>query len=223
MYKKLKLLMMRHIKNSLIISIILLLYLISCKKHTEEWKYYSIRMDNDSIPYTFLASLIIDEADGIRKNIQYRYSLYTNKIEQKTIDIWQINNKEVFVFADENKQEKTLYLSTKVDTCIEWNHPDALYNNIAQTIHCYKGIKNIQTDCDKNIQVYEFIKITGNDVVSKVYYDESFVLIRQEYVDGNCPSFILEQIKSIPYGFKILLDDGGNRSANNAVKSKKKG
>ena len=194
------------LRSSIVVS--LLFFSASCKKQqVEKIYYYSSVIKGDTIPYTFFAT-VISEKNGIRKVIQHRYSLDENAIMNTVIEHYKLKDKELYKLRNRNDNEGECYLTVKSDTCIVFNHPDPILNTVACTKHCFIGKKTVKAGQESDIEAYIFVKEVGQQesVTSKVYYDKSFVLVKDEYINGYCPEFRIELVNSIPEGFTFLLD-----------------
>lgn len=190
-------------------SIIFSLLLFSCKKEQhEKIYYYSVITKSDTIPRTFFAT-VISEKDGIRKTIEYRYSLYANAIVDTSVNYYKLSDDGLYKLRNRNNNnEEEYFLSIKDDTCIVYNHSDPILNDVLSTKHCFIGKETIMSGQDSDsIETYVFIKKVGlgEGVTTKVYYDKSFLLVKQEYIKGYSPEFNRYLTKDIPEGFALLL------------------
>ncbi|MBR6597295.1 MAG: hypothetical protein IKK68_05030 [Paludibacteraceae bacterium] len=107
---------------------------------------------------------------------------------------------------DTNKYE--LVLSISSDTTTTWCPPNA------EDWLCYHftflGIEKIKL-CDSNdsINAYKFIEELGNapeNVVSEIYFDDSFILLKRQYKYGDMAEFCMERISSVDQQFVNYVD-----------------
>lgn len=204
--------MMRNIvvyllKNSIVVSI--LFFSVSCKiQQIEKTYYYSVIREGDTIPRVFFA-IVVSEKNSIRKTIQYRYNSDKNAIEDTLIEYYKLKGKELFKLRNKNDSEGECYLSVKSDTCVVFNHFDPILNEVLCTKHCFIGKKTIKTRQESDsIEAYVFVKKVGQQesVIFEVYYNKSFVLVKEEYIEGYCPELKRELVNNIPEGFVFLLN-----------------
>lgn len=204
--------MMRNIagyllKSSIVVS--LLFFSASCKKQQiEKTYYYSVISKGDTIPHIFFAT-VISEKNGIRKAIQYRYNLDKNAIVDTLIEYYKLKDNDLYKLRNQNDYDGECFLSVKSDTCIVFNHLDPILNVALYTKHCFIGKKTVKAGQESDsIEAYVFVKEVGQQesVTSKVYYNKSFVLVKEEYIKGFSPEFRRELVNNIPEGFAFLLN-----------------
>lgn len=195
------------IKSSIVVS--LLFFSASCKKQQiEKTYYYSLLRKGDTIPHVFFAN-VISEKNGIRKAILYRYNLDKNAIVDTLIEYYKLNDKELFKLRNKNDNEGECFLSVKSDTCVVFNHPDPILNVVLCTKHCFIGKMNVKVGQETDsIESYVFVKEVGLQeiITSKAYYNESFVLLKEDYIKGYIPEFRKELVNNVPEGFAFLLN-----------------
>ena len=199
-----------HIYVKISFVCIFLLLLISCKEDIKiEKYYYEVYTDMDTILYSYSATKIIDSND-VRKQITYRYNDIEKKIVRKSIEYYRLNGKNMFLLKNNTDSGKLFLSAEHIDSCITYSYGDELYDQVAAITHCFLGENKLKVSEDNYIESYEFYKIHGlggmGSVKYKVFYDKSFVPIRTERTAGYSPIDTIIRTDSIPFEFKILLN-----------------
>jgi len=197
-----------YLLNSSLVVVLLFLSAFCKKQQVERTYYYSVISKGDTIPHVFFATAI-SENNGIRKVIQYRYSLDKNAIVDTLIEYYKLKDKELYKLRNQNDHEGECYLTVKSDTCVVFNHLDPILNVALCTKHCFIGRKTVKIGQETDdVETYVFIKEVGQQesVTSKVYYNKSFILVKEEYVKGFSSEFRRELVNNIPEGFAFLLN-----------------
>lgn len=193
------------LESSIVFS--LLFVSTSCEKQQfEKTYYYAVTAGEDTIPYLFFATEI-SEKDDIRKVIEYSYSVYQNAIVDTLIEYYKLKDKELYKLRNQEDDEGECFLTVKSDTCVVFNHPDSILNSMVCRKHCFLGKETIKTaEAPDSIDAYVFLREVGQiePLIFKVYYNRSFVLVKEEYIRGD-RMFRGELVNSIPEEFSNLL------------------
>ena len=119
-----------------------------------------------------------------------------------------IRYKDCLYRYKDNSNKYELVLSISSDTTTTWCPPNA------DDWLCYHftflGIEKIKL-CDSNdsINAYKFIEELGNapeNVVSEIYFDDSFILLKHQYKYGDMAEFCMERISSVDQQFVNYVD-----------------
>ena len=170
---------------------------------TESIYYYSWQTNEDSIPYIFIANKI-EESNNVRQETQYEFNKEIGAITDTVIDYYKITDDAIYKLKNKEDKQGDCLLTIKQDTCIEYNHPDKILNIILFSKFCFIGDTILN-----NTPVYEFLSSTGkgDGVLCRVYYDRSFILVKEDYIKGDCPDFVKKLTNNIPEEFKKLMEE----------------
>jgi hypothetical protein len=190
-------------KTKILVFLVLLISAGCYSPSKEETYYYSYKTKEDSLPYIFTASKVIDRKN-IRKIVDYRFNEDKQKIIDTTVTYFRITDNAVYLLRNNKDKLGDCLFLIKEDTCIEYNHQDKILNDKLFSKYCYLGVSQLNGD-----KVYEFIKFNGKSDGSKrkVYYNNSFILLKEEYIIGNCPNFTYQLTDNVPEKLRVLMTD----------------
>jgi len=191
--------MIANIKNSLgnLVVALCLLLLFSCHKN-EQYYYFAYFTDKDgSVPESY----IIKEITTNKKQRSETNFMFTPKgeLKSKSVNVFQITN--TGLKKQINQQNSYIfkpYLDIRSNEYINFKYTDESLNDFASTSFCFVGEKNLTLDNKKYANAYRFKKEQGkiNTVTSFVYLDRNFVLILEEFIEGERPYYRIERIDS---------------------------
>lgn len=168
--------------------------------------YYSVTGEGNSVPHLYFV-ISVQESNDVRKVTQYRYYKDKNAIVDTLIEYYKVKDKELFKLRNKYDVKGDCFLSINTDTCVVYNHRDKVLNEALRTKHCFIGKQNIETESG-SIETYVFNREVGKQetVISRVYFNHSFLLIKEEYIKGIYPLFERKLVSNIPDGFSRLLN-----------------
>lgn len=152
---------------------------------------------------------IIQDVGRVRKCTQYRYSVKKSNIVDTVISYYKIYKFGLKKMRNRNDSIGVWYFSIKSDSCIVYKHSDPIMNNVLSTRHCFIGEKNVKNFSNNDsTKQYVFTKEVGQHekVISEIYYDESFVLQEEIYLEGFYPNYKKILVDRVPEKFKKLLE-----------------
>lgn len=174
-----------------------------CKKEKQQWNktfYYLSTIEGGVYPDQYFAAEI-SESNGVRKIVEYRYNCNSNRIEDTLVEYYKIMDGELIRLRNKNDMIGELYLSVKRNTGVVYNHSDSIMNDVLCKKHTYSGSQKIKVPCESDsVLAYVFIKEVGKGecVISRVYYDSKFVLLREDYISGMHTKFSKKMVCNIP-------------------------
>ncbi|MDO5666157.1 MAG: hypothetical protein Q4G63_13015 [Bacteroidia bacterium] len=200
--------MMKIIRNSVKSNIItfIILFLFSCNNNSiDNISYYKEKKTDGNIINYYAVNMIKNK--NITKVITLRYSDYKEAITDTLTEFYRIKNEEVYKLSNQNDKKGNLYLTTKSSNCVTYNYSDSILNYLLVSRHCFIGTKICNTSIGA-IETNVFIKKVGqnDDIISKVYYDINFKLIKEEYLEGYITPYYIEITDSIPDNFRFLIN-----------------
>jgi hypothetical protein len=158
----------------------------SCKENnTLEIYKYKIYNESNHIGFE---KLKISKSGNNRIDSTFRYSK-DMVIQDTTVFDYQMNNKGLFI--DNNKY----YLDISKDTCYMYQ------NKILENFQiCYDGTESIEIEDKLYPIVHKFSILetygdySSHSLKTRKYFDENFVLLRNELVEGNRRYFRVDRV-----------------------------
>lgn len=188
--------MTRNIKNSIVLFIGIFL-LLSCDKKEKHYYYAFYTEANSSRHDSYIIKKVINTDS--RKELDFMFS-EEGKLKSKSGNIFKVTS----VGLEKKTQQKDVenykpYLVINRDDFINFEYADASLNDFASTSFKYKGKKDIIVDGVKYIEAYNFIKKQGdvNTITSSVFYDKNFILIKEEFLEGERQYYRIERIDTV--------------------------
>jgi hypothetical protein len=174
--------------------------LFSCKPGKINTYYYGCYSESGNLNFYIIK--LIDKDNKLRK--EKDYILYADG-KQKKFDsnTYEISKEELFKVTSSPK----LYLTIKNKDCVEFNY-DNEFADFAQTRICFLETVDLKLNEKTFSKVYKFLKVKGggsDNVESNVYYDENFILLKEEYVSGYRSYYKIERLDTI-IEFKNNID-----------------
>jgi len=194
-------------KNSIFVFICLLLVL-SCNNYEQrEMKFFCYAIyNNENFTGNYLVHKIEEKGD-IRKISFYQYIQQNNCIDLFNTEIYRIAKDTLFRLKNSKDLHGHTFLLVKHDTCV-------YYNNYSDTIfrpYNISCLKNSIHPNNNNI-LYEYIITRGYEevvmnqpTVYREYFNESFILQKSEYVQGDSPNRKIELITELPEDLIIQI------------------
>lgn len=180
------------LKSSIILLICILLF-VSCR--VREIYYYAIYTEpNSQLPDSYVVKEVTNKTS--RKEIDSRFSM-DGELKSKSVSIYKVTNsglKKKLSYEDIKSYKP--YLSIKEEGYVSFEYPNASLNDFAASYLKFTGKKDVSVGGVNYTGTYSFIKQQGSAtdaVVSTVYYDKEFILIKEEFVEGGRPYYRIER------------------------------
>jgi|LakMenEpi03Aug12_release.lakeMendotaPanAssembly.Ray.scaffolds.fasta_scaffold48279_9 hypothetical protein len=193
---KLKNNMMRSLEkrqtNRVITVLLFTFFLFSCKPEEKDAYYYGCYTESGNLDFYIIK--LVDKDNKLRK--EKDYILYSDG-KQKKFDsnTYEVSKEELFKVTSSTKP----YLTIKNKDCVEFKY-DNEFADFAQTRICFLKTVDLKLNEQTFSKVYKFLKVKGggsDNVESNVYYDENFILLKEEYVSGYRSYYKIERLDTI--------------------------
>ncbi len=124
-----------------------------------------------------------------------------NKKELERIDILRQDKDKLYYIDSEN--EEHLFFSKQHDTSLVLDYHGY------QIRTCYLGQEDIEVNKKKYEKISKFKKedLGIDGVVTYIYFDDDYKMIREEFVDGYQFYFRIDKIEEKPKSFKIGVNE----------------
>jgi hypothetical protein len=193
---KLKNNMMRSLEkrqtNRVITVLLFTFFLFSCKPEEKDTYYYGYYNKNGNLDYYIIKQ--IERDNKLRK--EKDYILHSDgKQEKFDSNTYEVSKEELFKVTSSSKP----YLTIKNKDCVEFKY-DNEFADFAQTRICFLEIVDLKLNEQTFSKVYKFLKVKGggsDNVESNVYYDENFILLKEEYLSGYKSYYKIERLDTI--------------------------
>lgn len=188
--------MMRNLKNLQINRVIVVLLftslLFNCREKEKQAYYYGCYDRNGNLVYYIIKQIERDNKLRYEKD----YILQSDgKQEQFDSNTYKVSKEELFKVTSSTKP----YLTVKDKDCVEFKY-DNEFADFAQTRICFLETVDLKLNELEFSKVYKFLKVKGggsDNVESNVYYDENFILIKEEYVSGYKSYYNIERLDTV--------------------------
>jgi hypothetical protein len=177
----------------LVVAFILSAFLYSCNRENNNINelelYYSIKTGNNKIIGYEIRK--IRDSSNIR-NEQISIIDTVGKLLEKSLSKYLIEKSKIYKFfdSDNNFQSKKLFMIKK-DTCVRFDAED----ESIQVENCYLKFANLN---NREVYVFKKKELAIDGIESFAYYDEKFILYREEFTRGIDFGIVLEKIDYIP-------------------------
>ncbi len=188
--------MMRTLKkiqiNRVIAVLLFTSLLFNCKQKEKETYYYGCYDRNGNLDYYIIKQ--IERDNKLRKEKDYILQS-DGKQEKFDSNTYEVSKEELFKVTSSTKP----YLTIKNKDCVEFKY-DNEFADFAQTRICFLEKVDLKLNEQAFSKVYKFLKVKGggsDNVESNVYYDENFILIKEEYVSGYKSYYNIERLDTV--------------------------
>lgn len=183
--------MIKHIINTeisliknVIFSSIAVLFFISCVENGDGETFYYVKYNDKNRIIGYEKRVVyVDKHKRIDSIFRYDNSKKMYDIEY---EFYNVISKTKLISDD-----KTIFLTiSKKDSC---------YNNSASNVSlktCFNGISSLEINNQYFDRTYEFIvqDIGLDGVTNRLIFDKTFILLRQEYVDGFLHYYRIDRV-----------------------------
>lgn len=167
---------------------------------TKEYElFYSIENQNNKI-IGYQIRVIRDSFKIRKEKIYYIDTL--GEIHEKSSSKFYLDGLKIYKYfdSDDKFQSKKPYLIFKKDTCVEFNAND----ESTPVVNCF--LKSYSED-DLKMYVFRKNELAFDGTRSISYYNDKFILVREEYPGGVKSQFVLKIIKNNSKLLKVLKDE----------------
>lgn len=176
----------------------ILLVLGSCERHVENREFcYAFLYENDSVPsYWILNRISIN--NSVRMDTTYVYE-NKNKLVDKKIDIFRVGSGKMDKLLGNKLNGSFLpYLTIETSECQEFQYGEQELDEMFSTKFCfletYEKLE-ISGKIFENVQKFKKVSVYSG-IESLVYYDQDFMLLKEDYVSGMTQEYRIVRIDS---------------------------
>jgi hypothetical protein len=184
---------LKKIQINRVIAVLLFTSLLfNCKQKEKETYYYGCYDRNGNLDYYIIKQ--IERDNKLRKEKDYILQS-DGKQEKFDSNTYEVSKEELFKVTSSTKP----YLTIKNKDCVEFKY-DNEFADFAQTRICFLEKVDLKLNEQAFSKVYKFLKVKGggsDNVESNVYYDENFILIKEEYVSGYKSYYNIERLDTV--------------------------